>query len=91
VTLSVKAPLSIVISALRPRLVLTITTSADATLRLTLVTAKHRSVAAWTVLARKGRHTLRLTLPAKARHRGVDTLRIVTVGGPTKILHIKLR
>jgi hypothetical protein len=91
-TLSVRAPLTIILSVPRPKLLLAVTSSATARLTLTLRDAKRHTVAVWTVRVLKGRHTLRLALPAAARHRGVHTLRIVTLGGgPTKTLRLLMK
>jgi hypothetical protein len=57
--------------------------SETTTLELTLVNAQGHVVAEWTDRVKSGKHMLNLSLPAKARHPGNDTLRIRVAGKKT--------
>jgi large repetitive protein len=75
----------------KPKLHVTLKVSKTTTIVLTLVGPKGRIVARWTVHLTSGTKHLALALPAKARHKGRDTLRVRIGTGKPKTTHVLLR
>jgi hypothetical protein len=86
----VSAPAPVKLSSAKPKLVLLLNLSKQAKVLVKLLDAHGHVVASWTETEHKGKDVLTLALPAKARHRGRDTIRI-TAAGKTKTTHVVLR
>ncbi len=75
----------------RPKLRVTLRVSKTATIVLTLLGPKGKIVARWSVHLKPGIKHLALALPAKARHKGRDTLRVRIGSSKPKTTHVLLR
>ncbi len=79
-TLAVSAPKTISLAARKPALKLTVRVSRPTALAVTLLDARSRRLAGWTRHAAAGRNAYVLVLPANARRRGHDTIRVTARG-----------
>ncbi len=76
----------------KPKLHLTLKASKKSVVAITLFGPNGKTVARWTIHLSAGTKTLALALPAKARHKGHDKLRIQVGGnGKPKTVAVALR
>jgi hypothetical protein len=81
----------VVLGGRRPSLAFSVRVSRATTLVVTLRDSHGRVLATWRRRAPRGTRRLSLVLPAKARHAGIDVLRLSWPGGRSKTLAVAVR
>jgi hypothetical protein len=79
-TFTITRPKTVNLNVKHPNLTVVVTFSKATLLTLTLLDKHGKKLAGWVRHEGAGRHTLTLLLPAKARHKGRETLRVTKTG-----------